>query len=87
MFWNEISPVILFAGEFSGLFGSISVFRSSVSKTGVKMFTAEITVGIRVHSSVIDGTVKEKIWYDRIPSSKLACFFSTRTVEYHNATA
>ena len=39
------------------------------------------------HNSVIEGTVREKIWYDLMPFSKVACFLSIKIVVYHKATA
>lgn len=71
MLSKSILPVIPSELMVSGTSGGISVFLSRISNAGLSMVIAEITVGISVHSSVIDGTVSEKIWYDLIPSSKL----------------
>lgn len=48
---------------------------------------AETMVGIKVHSSVIEGTVREKIWYDLMPFLNEACSHLTKSVVYHRATA
>ena len=77
--------MILSSYEPSGVSGSISVLRSRVSNAGVRTLIAEMTVGINVHSSVIEGTVREKIWYDLMPSSN--CPLSTKIVVYHKAIA
>jgi hypothetical protein len=59
----------------SGLFGtsgSISVSLSRVLNAGVSTPMGEMTTGMSVHNSVVEGTAREKNWYDLMPSSKVA---------------
>ncbi|KAL9371979.1 hypothetical protein Peur_034223 [Populus x canadensis] len=46
--------------------------RSGVLNAGVSTPMKEMTTGMNVYNSVIEGTAREKIWYDLMPSSKVA---------------
>jgi hypothetical protein len=54
---------------------------------GFSISMADMAMGMRLHNSVMEGTVSENIWYDLMLFSNVACFLSARIVVYQSATA